>query len=316
MNTKNIKVTIVIPTYNGGEEFKECLKMVHQQKVNLEFEVIVIDSGSTDSTLNYLKAYPIRLKQIQPNEFDHGLTRNMAIGLAQGEYVVLMSQDAIPTDSYWLENILANFKDDLVAGVYCKQIPKNDADVLTKRQLNGHFTGRQHRMVNYIEDDKSYNILDPMAKLALCTFDDVCACVRKTVWSAIPYTKTYFAEDLEWGKKVIEAGYKIVYEPRAAVSHSHDRSVLYEYKRTYLCHRRLYDLFKLQTIPTFKNALMSTIFNIHKDIAYVFKEEQDWKKKLSLIMKIPCLSIASVFGQYKGARDEKLGRPLKNIRGV
>ncbi len=316
MNGKGIEVSIVIATYNGGVNFKECLQMVFEQRVNFPFEVIIIDSGSTDGTLDFSKGYPIRLKQISPKEFNHGLTRNMGIEFAQGRYVVLMTQDAIPADSYWLENILENFKDELVAGVYCRQIPRENADVLTKRQLKNWLTGRQSRAINFIENREAYNTLEPMKKFMLCTFDDVCSCVRKSVWEKIPYTETYFAEDVEWSKKAIEAGYKIVYEPRAAVIHSHNRSFLYEYKRTYLCHRRLFELFGLQTVPTFLYALMFSILSILKDTLYVIREEINWKRKFSLILKIPFLSFASVFGQYMGARDEKLGHPIKNFRGV
>ena len=279
MGGEQAEASIVIPSYNGGEDFKECLRMVFGQQVKFPFEVIVIDSGSTDGTLDFLKGYHIRLKQISPKEFNHGLTRNMGIELAEGKYVVLIGQDAIPADGYWLENILENFQDELAAGVYCRQIPREDSDVLTKRHLNSWLTGRKSRFINFIENWEAYTGLEPIKKLMLCTFDDVCSCVRKSVLEKIRYTETYFAEDLEWGKKAIEAGYKIAYEPRAAVIHSHNRSFLYEYKRTYLCHRRLFELFRLQTVPTFIHALLFFFYNILKDSLYVIRKEKNWKRK-------------------------------------
>src|SRR3972149_9243519 len=112
MDGKGKEASIVIPTYNGGEDFKECLRMVFEQKVNFPFEVIVIDSGSTDGTLDFLTGYPIRLKQISAKGFNHGLTRNMGMELARGGYVVLMTQDAIPADGYWLGNIIENCQDE------------------------------------------------------------------------------------------------------------------------------------------------------------------------------------------------------------
>jgi rhamnosyltransferase len=316
MNSDLKEVSIVIPTYNGGEQFKKCIQMLFKQQVSFQFEVVIIDSSSTDGTLNFLKGYPVRLKQISPKEFNHGLTRNMGIELSQGRYVVLMTQDAIPADDYWLKNLLDNFEDDLVAGVYCRQIPREDADILTKRQLNNWITGGWNRVINFVQDMETYNNFEPMQKLMFCTFDDVCCCLRKSIWEKIPYTETYFAEDLEWSKKVIEAGYKIVYEPQAAVIHSHHRSFFYEYKRTYLCHRRLFELFKLQTVPTFKHALRFAIFDIFKDAIYVLKEESSWRKRFSILPKIPLLSFASVFGQYMGARDENRGCSLKHFKGV
>ncbi len=316
MIRNGVEASIVILTYNGGEIFRECLRMVSKQKAGFTYEVIIVDSGSTDGTLNFLKGYPVRLKQIRPNEFNHGLTRNMAIALARGKYVILMTQDAIPAYRYWLENILENFKDESVAGVYCRQIPREDADVLTKRNLGAWVACREDRVVSFIEAWKDYEVLEPMKKLALCAFDNVCSCLRKSIWEEFPFTDARIAEDLEWGKKAIKAGYKIVYEPRAAVIHSHSRTSLYEYKRTYLCHRRLFQLFGLQRIRTLKQALQYSISNILKDAPYVMAAEKNWKRKFSLILRIPFLSFASIFGQYMGARDERLGNPLKNFRHV
>ena len=313
---KSPDVSIVIPTFNGGSTFKKCLRMLFEQDAKVCFEVIVIDSGSTDGTLDALKRYPVRLKQIDPKEFNHGLTRNTGVSLAQGQYVVLMTQDAIPADRNWLAKIITNFEDSLVAGVYCRQVPQADADVLTKRHLNRWLTARENRVINAIQCRNTYNNLDALSKLELCTFDHVCACVRKCVWQGIPYSNTYFAEDLEWGKKVIEAGYKIVYEPEASVIHSHNRSIRYEYRRTYLCHRRLFELFGLQLVPSFEHAIKFSMLNILRDTRYVLREERNWKRKTSMLLRVPFLSFSSVLAQYLGARDERLGNGLKGFKGV
>src|SRR5262249_16787808 len=150
----------------------------------------------------------------------------------------------------------------------------------------------------------------------LCTFDDVCACIRRTVWERIPYRATYFGEDVEWGKRVIQAEYALVYEPEAAVIHSHERSAWYEYKRTYLCHRRLYQLFWLQTVPTRYHAWAATLAGICKDSAFVWRREKNLSRRLSLLARVPLLTCAAVFGQYCGARDEQTQKPLRITGGV
>ena len=316
MHSQQIEVSIIIPTYNGGSELKNCLRMIFSQRFDLPFEIIAIDSGSTDGTLNVLRSFPVRVEKISSGEFNHGLTRNKGIELARGKYVVMLTQDARPANEHWLKQLLENFDDRSVAGVYCRQMPRNDADVLTKRQLKNGLIGRSKRVVNFIESREQYHALDPIQKLTLCTFDDVCSCIRKSVWNKIPYAKTYFAEDLEWGKKVIKAGYKIIYEPGTAVIHSHDRSAYYEYKRTYLCHRRLFELFRVQTVPTINHALRFSFLNILNDTQYVITEERNKIKRLSLILNIPFLSFAGVFGQYWGAMHEKIGYRFKNFNGV
>ena len=189
MHDQQIEVSIVIPTYNGYSELASCLRMIFKQKFDLPFEVIAIDSGSTDRTLNVLRSFPIRVEKIRSSEFNHGLTRNMGIDLARGKYVVLLTQDAIPADEHWLRDILDSFDDSSIAGVYCRQVPKDGADVLTKRQLNNGLIGKHNRVVNFIASWEEYHALDPMQKLSLCTFDDVCACIRKSVcgvWRALP----------------------------------------------------------------------------------------------------------------------------------
>jgi rhamnosyltransferase len=310
-------VSIVIPTYNGGREFEQCLKAVYGQKVDFPFEVILVDSGSTDETLSIAGRFPVRLYEISKGEFNHGLTRNKGIELSRGEFVVLMTQDAIPADEKWLENLTKPFwEDEMVAGVYARQIPREDADVLTKRHLNRWLTARRERDIKYITDRSYYEKLSPMEKYKFCNFDDVCSCIRKSVWEKIPFEEASFAEDLDWSKKVIESGFKIVYEPFAAVIHSHDRSVLYEYKRTYVCHRRLNELFGLRTVPALRHVVRSTKDNIIESLLYVWRNEPVLEKRLFLILRIPFFSLLSVYGQYRGAKDQLEKRKIKGMSGV
>jgi len=68
-----MKVSIVIPTLNGGEDFKRCLAAIFSQNVTFPFEVLVIDSGSTDQTVSIAREFPVRLYQIDKKEFNHGI---------------------------------------------------------------------------------------------------------------------------------------------------------------------------------------------------------------------------------------------------
>jgi rhamnosyltransferase len=312
-----IKVSIVIPTYNGGLLFQECLEAIYSQCVDFLFEVVVIDSGSTDGTVSIAKSFPVRLHEIDQKEFNHGLTRNKGIALSTGDFVVLLCQDAIPTNADWLKALVAPFLDDvLVAGVYTRQIPREDANVLTKRHLNRWLTGRTERDVKHITNWAEYENLPPLQKYMFCNFDDVCSCIRRTVWEKIPYEWAVFAEDLEWSKKVLEAGYKIVYEPRAAVIHSHNRSVMYEYGRTYVCHRRLNELFGLRAVPTLMHVIYSALATTVSNILYVWMHETNLRKRFSLMLKTPFLSFSSAYAQYRGARDQMKTKEMKALKGL
>jgi len=298
-------VSVVIPTKNGEKTIGGALKSIFQQQAPEKPEVIIIDSGSQDQTLTIAKQYPVRIITIPPHDFNHGATRNQGIRNAGGEIVLLITQDAEPVNHNWLRSMMKKFSDPQVAGVYCRQIPRDDADVITRRRLNEWLTGRKEHSVNKIENRSHYEALPPMEKYLFCNFDNVCSAIRKTVWEKMPFEKTSFAEDIGWSKKVLEAGYAIVYEPKAAVYHSHNRSIWYEYQRTCVCHQRLYQLFGLRTIPSFKNACQATLKNIAFESSYVWQKEKNIFSRCSLLLKLPLLSLFSVFGQYLGARRQQ-----------
>lgn len=316
-NEKGIPfVSIVIPIFNGDAFLHEVLRMVCRQKTSICYEIICIDSGSTDTSKSVCQQYHVRYYEIPQKQFNHGLTRNQGVHVSKGELIVFLSQDAIPAGDYWLENLIAPFKDKQVAGVYGRQIPRDDADVLTKKHLNSWLTGEKETRISFIQNKEEYMKLPSMKKYELCNFDNVCSCIRKSVWTTIPFEKTVFAEDLTWSKKALGLGYKIVYEPKAAVIHSHQRSVLYEYKRTYVCHRKLYELFKIQTVPTLKDVMKCFFMTMKSDLPYVYYSEKDIKKKTLSILRVPVLSFLCVYAQYKGARDERNNYPLRKTKGV
>jgi len=91
------KISIIIPVKNGISTIEACLSEIFKQTLISDTEVIIIDSGSTDSTLEIVKKYPIILHQIPPEEFGHGKTRNLGVSIAKGEFVVMTVQDARPS---------------------------------------------------------------------------------------------------------------------------------------------------------------------------------------------------------------------------
>jgi rhamnosyltransferase len=308
-----LQVSVVIPVLNGGRLLQEALAAIDSQHGDFSLEVLCLDSGSHDGSQEVCEQYGARVIEVPSGSFNHGATRNQGIALSRGEFVVLLVQDAVPVGEHWLTTLLRNFTKPDVAGVYCRQIPRPEADVLTRRQLDNWVTGKPERVIQQLSG-RAWDMLTPWQRLELCTFDDVCACIRRTVWERIPYRATYFGEDVAWGKEVIQAGYTLVYEPDAAVIHSHDRSAWYEYQRTYLSHRRLYTLFGLQTVPTWRHAWAAAVAGVVKDSVFVWRQEKNLARRLSLLARVPLLTYAAVFGQYQGARDEQQHRPLR--RGV
>jgi rhamnosyltransferase len=251
MTGESVEVSVLIPTLNAGPEFAAVLDAIAGQTTDFGFEVLLVDSGSSDGTLELGRRHAARVLRIPKSKFSHGGARNYGISAARGDYVALTVQDALPADDGWLRKLVENMVgDEKVAGVYGRQIPRPDCNPFSRYALERHFTNRSERRVQAIEDPERYESLAPMRKLETIAFDDVNSCVRRSVWKRHPFGPVPFGEDLDWSERVLKAGYRIVYEPASAVVHSHNRSAFYEMKRAYLAHKLLCRMLGLRLLPT------------------------------------------------------------------
>src|SRR5262249_48391847 len=131
-------------------------------------------------------------------------------------------------------------------------------------------------------------------------------CVRRSVWEQHPFRATPIAEDIEWSREVLLAGYRLAYVPQSVVVHSHERSARYEFERTSVLHGRLFELFGLRTIPTL-SALQGAIAS---SLALHWRLERISARKGQANGMLRALALAVVWplGQYMGARSAATGR--------
>jgi rhamnosyltransferase len=294
----------VIPTRDGAETLEQLLESLFAQQTGFEFEVVVVDSGSIDGTLDLLSRHPLRLHRIPPEDFDHGETRNLGIRLASGDLVALLTQDALPATPDWLEQLVRPFEDPRVAGAYGRQLPRPDCDVVTRRRLENWLTGRSEPALAML-DGRSLEDLSPVERFRLCTFDNVCSALRRSVWEKIPFLRADFGEDIAWGRAIVQGGFALAYQPKAAVYHSHRRSVAYEYLRTRLCHRTLFELFGLAMVPKVRDVVRSARSNLRDDLPYVWRSGLAGSERWRQLARVAALSFASPLAQHLGARDAR-----------
>lgn len=220
------KASVVIPTYNAGPQFEAVLDGVLEQHAPWPFEVLVIDSGSTDGTLELIAKRPrVRLHQIDKSEFSHGGTRNLGVELTSGDYIAFLTHDALPANNAWLFNIVEALEvRPEAAGAFGKHFAYPEASAFTKRDLDAHFSG----MLNYPlcvsrdTDVARYRAGDEGWQQFLHFYSDNNSCFRRSVWEKIPYRVVEFGEDQLWAYDIIEAGYSKLYAAQATVYHSHD----------------------------------------------------------------------------------------------
>ena len=213
------KVSIIIPTYNGGVLFKSVLDNVFNQDLRPD-EVIVIDSSSTDGTEKIAKDYPVRFVKIKQTEFGHGKTRNYGAKLAKGEYVVFLTQDAVPRNIFWLKNLVEPLKSKKIAGSFSRQIARDEAVPMEKFFYSKMYPDSSKIITQ--GDIKSQNIL----------FSNASSAIQRSFILKHPFAENILmSEDLAWALQMLREGYKIDYKADSQVTHSHDTSLKMLFKR-------------------------------------------------------------------------------------
>lgn len=252
------RVSVVIPTWNGGARFRELLAILGRQTIPGGFELVVVDSGSGDGTAEAAEAAGARVHRIPQAEFNHGGTRNLGIGLASGELVALLTQDAVPRGEDYLERLLAPLADGgrAVDGVYARQFPRPDCDPILAERLRQWSASREEPTVSSLAPGDpgasrgAFEALEPFERYLRCAFDNVASALRRGAWERHPFPERNFGEDVAWAREVLLDGGAIAFEPRAEVEHSHRIDMGREFRRIYRDHKNLSALFGLRNVPS------------------------------------------------------------------
>ncbi|WP_281640372.1 glycosyltransferase family A protein [Aurantimicrobium minutum] len=221
----NPLVTVAILTFNGEKYLEEIFTKVSEQHFPHEFEILVIDSGSTDSTLNIIRSHQsVRLHEIPNTEFGHGKTRNLAAELARGEYIAFLTHDAIPAHEFWLSNLVAPLiLHPEVAGVLGKQAPRKNCVPMLKYEIQLAFSRQGANFGITLLNQHDVDFASSFDKSAMLFYSDVNSATRVDfLRSVIPYKDVDYAEDQMFAEDFLSNGYSKAYSPQATVIHSND----------------------------------------------------------------------------------------------
>lgn len=219
-------VSMVIPTLNAAREIGALLDNLLSQTV-VPVEILVVDSSSDDNTRDIVASYSehgISLDIIERIEFNHGATRHKAFMKTVGDYVLFMTQDAVPADDCYIESLIAPLEaDDSIALVSGRQLPKSDARRF--EQLVRAFNYPAEPSVRGVKDLSTYGIKTFFAS-------DVCSAYRRSAYMECGgFSPVNTNEDMLMAAHLVAAGHKIAYEPRAAVYHSHNFTPAQQFRR-------------------------------------------------------------------------------------
>lgn len=305
-----MKASVIIPTKNPGAVFRRVLDRVLEQEAPWPYEVVVIDSGSTDGTVEFTQSRsPVRLLTIPPQDFGHGRTRNFAISQSTGEFAVLLTHDALPAGTDWLRNLVSAVEQQPdVAGAFGRHIAYPEASPYTIRDIQAHFDGfgAHPEIVGKLTDLERY-ARDQGWRQFLHYYSDNNSCLRRSVWEQFPYPDVEFAEDQIWARNVVDAGWLKAYAPGAPVYHSHDYGVFERLQRAYDESAAFRTLFGYR--------LGGSIRQMARSITALSRADWHWGRANDLPLKeiVHRLGedVALVLGHGLGARSESLPKWLR-----
>jgi rhamnosyltransferase len=309
----DVKASVVIPTKNPGELFSKVLTAVTQQVAPWSFEVVVIDSGSADGTQALCRSMGACLVEIEPASFGHGRTRNLAITRTKGEFIAMLTHDALPADEHWLRRIVEAVEASPdIAGAFGRHLAYPDADPYTKRDLELHFENFRKMPAVVRLDDRSRYQDDVQYRQLLHFFSDNNACLRRSVWESHPYPDAEFAEDQIWAKMVIEAGYSKAYAHDAAVFHSHSYSVKEVARRSFDESAAFSRLFGYDLCPSIREMLRQIVRTSSRDIQWSLTQEP-LSPQIFWLLRSPFANLARQVGFYLGARERHIPASIAGI---
>ena len=219
------KVDIIIPVYKPDDSFKDVIRKLINQTVKPNHIYLLQTIENDKEKLIGTKDETVTVHPIKKKEFDHGGTRRYGVSLSKADYVLLMTQDALPKDDRLIENLLKAFDEE--TGVsYGRQLAREGADIVE----------RMTREFNY-PAESIVKTKDDLQRLGIKTYfcSDVCAMYKKSIYDELGgfVKKTIFNEDMIMASKIIKAGYKVVYAADAQVIHSHSYTCRQQFSRNF-----------------------------------------------------------------------------------
>lgn len=284
-----MKCSVIIRCYNEEEHIGRLLEGIAQQTLR-DVEVIVVDSGSTDATLAIAARYPVKIININKDDFSFGYSLNVGCRASTGEFLVIVSAHVYPVHKDWLEHLLAPFAEEKVALVYGKQ-RGNEVTNFSEHQV----------FAKWFPDHSDWNQGHPFCNNAN-------AAIRRSLWERFSYDETLTGlEDLAWARQVAGAGYRIAYEANAEVVHVHNErpQVLFNrYRREAIA---LKGIFPHEHFSLFTFAHMY-VQNVFSDLFHALQRGVLWGN----LGNIFTFRLMQFWGTYRGfAQHGLITRQLK-----
>lgn len=284
-----IETSIIIRTFNEEKHIGRLLDSILNQNYG-NWEIIIVDSGSTDRTLDIAKNYPTKIVKIAPKDFSFGRSLNEGCRCAKGDYAVFASAHTYPVDNTWLHRIVSPFEDPKIGMVYGRHIGTDTSKLSEETDFRAVFGTKSKILV-----EEAFG-------------NNANAAIRLALWKEIPYDEFLSGhEDIDWAKKIQARGFYVYYKADACLVHIHQEkySQIYNrFKREAIAYKHIFPDVEYQLTRAVLNFLLLTT----KDLVYGLSSRKLIRKMGQII---PYRS-AQFKGTYDGfKRSPKITEKMK-----
>lgn len=276
MTENQPKVSVVMRSKNSDWVIAQALAALYSQTFQ-DFELLMVDSGSTDRTLEIINQFPCRLIQIASKAYYPGSVLNMAIEETKAEIIVFQNSDGVPLSPHTLQRLVDAFDDPAVDAALTRQIPRPEAFDWVRRDYNLSFPDAE-------QTPEWIRLSLPMAAM------------RKSAWKKHPfYTDAWASEDTEWGEWAIKNGMQIKYVPDAIIMHSHNYTLKQIYGRKFVEGEA--DSFIYSRTPSLPGMISGMIRQSLRDLLYLLPKF-NFRESLGSFSR----SFINNYAYYKGLK--------------
>lgn len=277
-----MNVSIVIPNFNGKKLLEKNLPLVF--KINNVAEIIVVDDGSTDDSINFLKKQYPQVKIVQ-KLFNDGFSTTVNLGAkaVKSELFVLINTDVIPREDF-LKYLIPHFQNEKVFGVGCLEESHENGHIIYRGRGIGRF---YHGFLMHSKGDN--NVTNTL------WLSGGSSIFRKSIWEQLggmdEIYNPFYWEDIDLSYRALKSGYKILFEPKSIVEHHHEQGVIktkFSSKKVKQITYRNQIIFTWKNITHFSYLISNIILLPYFFLKTVFNG--DWafaQGLLSAILRIP-----------------------------
>jgi glycosyltransferase involved in cell wall biosynthesis len=275
--TQPLRVSVIVRCLNEAAHIGRLLDGLGEQTRPPD-EIVVVDSGSTDATLEIAAQYPTKIVHIKPEDFSFGRALNLGCETASGDILVAVSAHVYPIYDSWLRELVAPFASPDVVLTYGRQQGDDRTPYSERRIFTQWFP---------IESE-------PNQRHPFC--NNANSAVRRDVWERYRWDESLTGlEDLAFAKRALADGGTIAYVATAPIVHVHEETfakVRNRYRREAIAHKAIYDE---QRMGLFEAIGLAAV-NIGGDLLYAARHRALVRNAASIVG----FRSAQFIGTYQG----------------